>query len=146
MRKRTKLALIMIVLLGLIVFGGWLLSAYATTKQTVSNVAAVLHACLTETPNMSLEQAESILVDRARSGALNIRLISDSMPGDLFGNPLHIELQSNSTGVIVYVMSPGVDGFPGTFDDIGHSISSSSFFLYAVPPDTVASELEEIVD
>lgn len=146
MRKRTKLAFILLPLLGLIVFGGWLLSAYASTKHTVSDVAAVLHACLTENPDMSPEQAESILVDRSGSGSLNIRLTADSTPGDIFGNPLHIELIADSTGIMVYVMSPGVDGFPGTFDDIGHSISSASFFVYAIPPDTAASELEEIVD
>ena len=146
MRKRTKLAIILPLLLGLIVFGGWLLSAYATTKQAVSDVAAVLHACLTETPDMSMEQAESILVDYARSGSLNIRLTADSTPGDIFGNPLHIEFFVDARIITVYVRSPGIDGFPGTFDDIGHSISSSSFFLYATPPDTAASELEEIFD
>jgi hypothetical protein len=127
LKKRTRSIIILLTLPGLVVFGGWLLSSYASTKAAVADATEILHAALSETPGMSVEQAESILVELSRAGMVNIRILSDSIPGDVFGNLLHIELIADSTGIMVYCMSTGIDGLRGTFDDIGCSVASGTY-------------------
>jgi hypothetical protein len=100
----------------------------------------VLHAALVENPEMTVEQAESILVELQRAGVINLELLDDSIPGDRFGNPLYIELYADSTLLTVYCMSPGIDGMPGTFDDAGFSYCTEYHRL--VDPPEISKPLE----
>jgi hypothetical protein len=128
MKKRLRLVIALTLLVLVVAAGGWLLSAYARTRQMVSDTADILIACLMENPELTRAEAESVLVTYALSGSLNLKLIDGAVPGDLFGNPIRIELVSDSTMTMVYVFSPGVDGMPGTFDDIGCSVASDMVY------------------
>ena len=137
MRRRTRFTVLLAVSVTVLVLGGWILSSYWFTRRAVSDAADIILVHLAENPSLTSEQAESILVQYARSGSLDIRLLGDSMPGDIFGNPLHIELFSDSVSVIVCVTSPGLDGLPGTFDDVGYSRASAVFVLPKIFTDTL---------
>jgi len=119
--------LILILLTGVVIGGVWVFSTYAVTRPAVRDAALVLHAALVENPEMTVEQAESILVELQHAGVINLKLLNDSIPGDHFGNPLCIELYVDSIQLRVYCMSPGIDGMPGTFDDAGFSYCSENY-------------------
>ncbi len=123
MRKLFRI-LIPILLTGVVIGGVWVFSTYAVTRPAIRDAALVLHAALVENPSMTVEQAESILVELHHAGVLNLKLLNDSITGDHFGNPLCIELYVDSIQLRVYCMSPGIDGMPGTFDDVGYSYCS----------------------
>jgi hypothetical protein len=122
--RRSKLVILFAVLVPVLALSGWLISAYAGTSRVVEDAADILHDWLSENPDADAGDADSVLAASVLDGSLDARLLEDSVPGDVFGNPLHVEVTSDSAGVAVYVMSPGVDGMPGTFDDVGRSRSS----------------------
>ena len=100
----------LVLLTGVVIGVVWVLLTYAVTRPAVRDAALVLHAALVENPEMTVEQAESILVELQHAGVINLRLLNDTSPGDQFGNPLFIELYADSTLLSVYCMSPGIDG------------------------------------
>jgi len=135
--------LMLVLLTGVVIGVVWVLLTYAVTRPAVRDAALVLHAALVENPEMTVEQAESILVELQHAGVINLRLLNDTIPGDHFGNPLFIELYADSTLLSVYCMSPGIDGMPGTFDDAGFSYCTEYHQLVSPPEISDPPELED---
>ena len=124
MSRRTKLVAALSLLL-VSVLGAWVISLYVQTKQAITDAVDILFEALLENPYLTGEQADSILIEYVAAGALDVKLIDDSIPADVFGNPLRVEMVFDSSCVMVHVLSSGIDGFPGTFDDLSSARMSA---------------------